>query len=387
MLVRYRPACRKISRRRRDGQAVRILVTVNCRWWNASAAGGVAQALALAGRGHQVLLQAGSGSEVGRRASEAGLETVLMDLEGTGSLTGIVPFRRMVAGFGPDVICCHRAEGQTAAALSTGNVPLVRVRCDIRPASGGFLWRRIDRRTGLVVFPGSFMIERGFAGRRDGPVAVIPQPVDTDRFTPVERGENPRVLLSLARLSPVKGHRTLLRALTLLPDEITAAIAGAPAQQPPGELLGYAEELGVAGRIVLHGVVDDVRTLFPGVLAGVVTSLGSEVVSRAGMEFMASSLPLLAASTNGLPGLVRDGVTGLLHPPGNHEELARQALFLHRNPAVSTRLAGNALRYCRENLSYEAVGRLWEEHLEALAAGEQHPGWRVSRKTGSSRTD
>lgn len=362
---------------------MRILVTVNCRWWNASAQGGVAQAVALAMVGHDVLLQTGGGGPVAGKAAEAGLPTALLDLEGAGSVTGMLPFRRLVKEFSPDVICCHRAEGQAAAAMATGSIPLVRVRCDVRPPKGGALWRKVDRRTGLVVFPGRFMTGRGFAGERTGPVAVIPQPVDTERYAPVHRHGEPRVLLSLGRLSPVKGHRTLVRALTLLPSDITAAIAGAPAQQTPGELMEYAEELGVAGRLVVHGHVGDVRSLFPEALCGVVTSLGSEVVSRTGMEFMASALPLLAASTNGLPDLVRDGVTGLLHPPGNHAELARQALFLHRNPSAASRLAGNARRYCEDRLSYRAVGRVWEEHLAALAAGEQHPGWRVSRMTGA----
>jgi glycosyltransferase involved in cell wall biosynthesis len=358
---------------------VKILITVNCRWWNASAAGGVAQAVCLARRKHTVLVQTGSTSPVLQKASEAGLDTAVLDMEGLGSITGVIPLRNLVRRFGPDAICAHRAEGQSAAALAAGNIPLVRIRSDIRPPHGGQLWRKVDQRTGLVVFPGAFMLNRKYTCQRQGSVAVIPYPVDTDRYPVVEREETPRDLVSVARLSPVKGHRTLVRALTLLPDGISAIVAGSPAQQSAEDLLAYAEELGVADRLVLRGVVEDVRTLFRSAIAGVVTSLGSEVVSRAGMEMMSSSLPLLAASTNGLPDLVRDGVTGLLHPPGNHTELARQALFLHRNPAAASRLGGNARRFCVENLSYETVGRIWEEHLEALVAGEQHPGWRVSQ--------
>jgi glycosyltransferase involved in cell wall biosynthesis len=356
---------------------------VNCRWWNASAAGGVAQAAALAGRGHEVLVQTGSGSPVSEKAAVEGLETVLLDLEGLGSVTGVLPLRRLVSGFSPDVICAHRAEGQTAAVLAAGNIPLVRVRSDIRPPRSGQLWRRVDRKTGLVVFPGRFMMDRGYTGQRTGPVTVIPHPVDTGYFGPVEHDPEASVILSVARLSPVKGHRTLVRALTLLPDEVCAGIAGSPAQDSPEELMDYAGELGVAHRLRIYGPVEDVRDLYPGVLAGAVTSLGSEVVSRAGMEMMSSGIPVLAASTNGLPDIVRDGVTGLLHPPGNHTELARQALFLHRNPSAASRLGANARRFCIGNLGFEAVGKAWEEHLEALLGGEQHPGWRVSPVTGT----
>jgi len=166
--------------------------------------------------------------------------------------------------------------------------------------------------------------------------------------------------------------------MALLPSEMDAVVAGSPAQQSREELHAYAEELGVSDRIRFTDRVEDVRSLLSLAFAGVVTSLGSEVVSRAGMEIMSSGLPLLAAATNGLPELVRDGATGLIHPPGNHVELARQAGFLFLNPDAAARLGSNARMFCVEHLGYGVIGERWERHLRAVSEREQLPEWRVS---------
>lgn len=358
---------------------MRILVTINCFGVDASADGGLALASMLTGAGHTVLVQAASGGPVAEAALKLGLATEGLSLRGSSFLTGLLPFRNLVRRFAPDVACATRADGQTALAIAAPGVPSVRVRCDIRKPGTGMLWRFVDRRTDLVVFPSPFMKERGYAGERSGPVAVVPHPVDVERFRYEARPvPGDPVLVSVGRLSPMKGHRTLIRALTLLPEKVGAVIAGPPSQQSTEELLSLARDLGVAERLSVTGRVRDPGTIISRGTLGVVTSLGSEAVSRSGLEMMSSGLPLLAAATNGLLDLVRDGVTGLLHSPGNHRQLASQADFLLRNPSLVERMGRRARKRCVDEYSRAAVGRMWEEILEALAGGEQEALLQVS---------
>ncbi|MFO7627464.1 MAG: glycosyltransferase family 4 protein [Candidatus Fermentibacteraceae bacterium] len=333
---------------------MKVIVTVNCRWWNASAQGAVMQALAMSRIGHDVLLQVPSS---GPLASYARYSGVLRVVPGN-----VWSFMVSARRHHPDAICVHRGEGQTAAAVLLPGVPLVRVRNDQRRASTGLLWRLVDSRTSLVVFPSPFMAARGYQGTRRGAVDVVPFPVDTDLFTP-SRLPGEKVVVSLGRLSPVKGHRVLIKAMTLMPPDWRAVIAGENDQQTSGELSEYADSHGVRDRIVFAGRLPDVRPLLARASIGVVTSLGSEVVSRAGLEMMSSGLPLLAAATNGLCDIVRDGLNGLLHSPGNHVQLAAQMRHLAENPEIGCYLGANAREYVCREFSLESVGRKWEQVL------------------------
>ncbi|MCD4847247.1 MAG: glycosyltransferase family 4 protein [Candidatus Aegiribacteria sp.] len=351
---------------------MRVLVTVNCYGVDASAAGGIALARMMNELGHTVLLQAAPGGPVEKTAGEQGLDVSGLCLQKSAIVTGLLPFKKLVKKFVPDVICTTRADGQTACALAASDIPLVRIRCDIRKPRTGRLWRIIDSRTDLVVFPSRFMVERGYAGEREGAITVISHPVDTEMFSTVKHMETlPRQLISIGRLSPMKGHRTLIRALALLPEDVCATIIGPPSQQSPEELLAFAGDLGVRNRLNLPGRIDNIREILSNGGIGVVTSLGSEVVSRAGMEIMSTGLPLLAAATNGLLDLVNDGETGLFHSPGNHRQLAAQAGFLLDNPDMALRMGRRARNTCVSGFSYPVIGKIWEKALQTLS-GKEH---------------
>ena len=181
----------------------------------------------------------------------------------------------------------------------------------------------------------------------------------------------------------MKGHRTLIRALELLPEDVKAVVAGAPSQQSVDELKTFARSLGVGKRITFAGKVENVRDLISRGTIGVVTSLGSEVVSRAGMEMMSSGLPLLAAATNGLLDLVEDGKTGLFHSPGNYRQLASQAAFLLRNPSMTLRMSRRARKMCIDRLSYPVTAEKWNRTLMALTEGNKIPSGRYHSKAES----
>ena len=356
---------------------MRILVTINCKGVDASAAGGIVLARMMAQTGHSVTIQAAPDGPVSRAAAAQGLECAGLNLQKSAFLTGLLSFRKLVRSYAPDVIITTRADGQTASAIVAGSVPTVRIRCDIRKPRSGRFWKLVDRRTDLVVFPSPFMIDRNYSGERDGLIAVLPHPVDTDLYQfREEREVLEPLLVSIGRLSPMKGHRTLIRALQLLPEDVNAVVAGAPSQQSVEELDSFARSLGVGKRITFTGKVEDVRDLISRGTIGVVTSLGSEVVSRAGMEMMSSGLPLLAAATNGLLDLVEDGRTGLFHSPGNYRQLASQAAFMLRNPSMTLRMGRRASKMCIDRLSYPVIAEKWNLTLMALTEGNKIPSRR-----------
>ncbi|HYH58124.1 MAG TPA: glycosyltransferase family 4 protein [Thermoleophilaceae bacterium] len=82
------------------------------------------------------------------------------------------------------------------------------------------------------------------------------------------------------------------------------------------------------------------------------------------MEAMAAGLPVVAPASGGTPELVRDGVDGLLYPPGSATAAAEAVLRLVREPALAARLGASGRERVRAHFGVEA----WlERHSRALA--------------------
>lgn len=90
---------------------------------------------------------------------------------------------------------------------------------------------------------------------RQGKVAVIGQGIDTALFAPAaDAAEDGTLLLCVGRISRVKDHATLLRAVALLPERfrlvILGATAGAEDEAHAAGLRQLARELGLEQRVV-----------------------------------------------------------------------------------------------------------------------------------------
>jgi glycosyltransferase involved in cell wall biosynthesis len=126
------------------------------------------------------------------------------------------------------------------------------------------------------------------------------------------------LVVAVGNLYPVKDHATLLRALARLPGA-RVAIAGRGDQEAP--LRKLAAQLGLADRVHLLGLRDDVDTVFAAADVFVQPSL-SEGLPLAVLEAMANGLPVVATRVGGIPEAIADGQTGLLVPPGDPAALA-----------------------------------------------------------------
>lgn len=63
------------------------------------------------------------------------------------------------------------------------------------------------------------------------------------------------------------------------------------------------------------------------------------------MEYMTEGKVVLAARIAAISEMIRDGEDGLLHRPGDPDDLAEKILLLYRDPALRRRLAENARKY------------------------------------------
>lgn len=157
------------------------------------------------------------------------------------------------------------------------------------------------------------------------PIEIIPYPVDTGVFKPTDQPKR-RMVLFVGRVEKPKGADTLMRAipavLAVFPD-CEFVFAGrlseelrtlAAAMPPPVKFLGVIPRTALvtlyqqASLLVLPSLFDN----SPNVI----------------YEAMACGTPVVATRVGGIPELVEDGVTGLLVPPRDIDQLSRALIQL-----------------------------------------------------------
>ena len=185
------------------------------------------------------------------------------------------------------------------------------------------------------------------------PVAVIHNGIPLERFSPGEPppgmrqalgiGEDDPVVIIVSRLTPWKGHRTLLEAVAQLRDKwphLVLLVAGEVAFWDPryeGDLKRYSSSLGLDSAVRWLGDRNDVPQLLR--LADVFCLPSKqEPFGRAIVEAMAVGKPVVACRSGGVPEVVVAGETGLLVPDGAPEELAEALATLLADRELGRRL-------------------------------------------------
>jgi glycosyltransferase involved in cell wall biosynthesis len=198
-----------------------------------------------------------------------------------------------------------------------------------------------------------------------GKVHLIPNGVDTDRFSPDPRPPNPvRQVLYVGRLSKEKNLSTLIAAAARLPNRIDARLIFI-GQGPLWESLeAQARALGV--RVDLLGVVDH-RLLprhFREADAFVLPSF-TEGHPKTLLEAMSCGVPCVASARGGNRSTIRDGETGLLFEPDDVDGLA---LRLERVLTSEETARGLAAEARREVLHRYDLSSLVQKEIDLVRA-------------------
>jgi colanic acid/amylovoran biosynthesis glycosyltransferase len=235
------------------------------------------------------------------------------------------------------------------------------IRLDLKAASASFV-------VGVSDFTRSQLM-RVSDPRHWDRIAVVRCGIDLDDFPvrdprPVPR--RPRIV-TVARLSPEKGHVVLLDALRLLHERgIDATV----------ELVGSGEFAEAIRHQAVHaGLIDHVAfvgELPPGEVVGRLAEADvfclpsfAEGLPVSIMEAMAVGVPVVTTLISGIPELADDHRTALTVPAGNAEALAEALAELVADPYLGERLAKAARA---EVETHHSIGR----NVEHLAHWFEH---------------
>ena len=371
--------------------SMKILISANVIWWNASAYYAVTTAQALARRGHDVTVLAHRSTPAFEKANHLGLKVIgdfnlfcknpISFLQNLNSLTNLLKTKNF------DVINPHRPDDHFYLALANRatakRAKFVRTVSDVRAPKANIFNKVLHEKwtNGLIYcarvcrdcYHEKFQLDH----LRE---KVIYSGLDVENYT---RGDwtvdnrflrlpSPRIGI-VARLSPNKGHRTLIEAApTVLKAVNTASflVVGKEEEISIAELEDYAGRLGVKDAFTFTGFLDDPRPAIAACNVGVVASLDSEVISRAAQEFFAFGVPVVASRLNVLPEMIDHGVNGLLVNPGSSEDLAEAILDLLRSQRRRQQMAEGAIASVKERFNLETLGRESEAFFQAVLESE-----------------
>ncbi len=148
------------------------------------------------------------------------------------------------------------------------------------------------------------------------PKIFIPGMVDTEVFRFSEDGrrefreklkaKNRKLIGVVGRLDPVKGHRLFLKAISLLKrDDFLAVIVGEEKNEKLKDLKTLAQTLGVSEKVIfIPERVSPISHFMSACDLAVVPSVGSEVIARVPLEFMACRTPVVSTNAGVLPEII-----------------------------------------------------------------------------------
>ena len=181
------------------------------------------------------------------------------------------------------------------------------------------------------------------AARRNR-LGVIPNGVDLARFDPPpppSNGHQISKVATLANLRPEKGLGQLLEAAGIVTRTAPGARFVIWGEGPlRADLEARIRSLGLTAVVEMPGATRAPEKVLKQCHIFVLASL-SEACSNVVLEAMATGLPVIATRVGGTPGLVEDGRTGLLVPPGDAAALAQGILRLLESPAMAIEMGAH----------------------------------------------
>ncbi len=282
-----------------------------------------------------------SGSDMEAEALATGAPLVRLSRRPPGSPLALPPLARQIGRSRPDILYTLTVVPNIWGRLfgRMAGVPAIAAGFrELRPGQWErLLWRLTDR----LVCNAEILRQRAIAHHwvPAERVGVVPNCVDTQRFTPASPPPaGPPRLVSVARLVPDKSPMVLLEAFALvraqLPEAKLTLVGEGPLLPQVRERL---DALGLREAVEIVSGCADVR---PHLAQGQIFVLASrrEGSPNAILEAMASGLPVVAARTGGIPELVEHEGTGLLVEPENPVAFAQALLRLLGDPALCAAL-------------------------------------------------
>jgi N-acetyl-alpha-D-glucosaminyl L-malate synthase BshA len=178
-----------------------------------------------------------------------------------------------------------------------------------------------------------------------GPITVVPNFVDQDRFRPRSDetirhelgGDEHALLLHTSNFRPLKRAMDTLDVLERLGTDGRALLVLVGDGPDLPLVREAAHRRGLSDRVRVLGEIPDAETITAACDVALFPS-ESESFGLAALEALACGVPVVAARVGGLPDVVLQGETGYLRPVGDTAGMAEDVARLLGDPALRERM-------------------------------------------------
>jgi len=291
-----------------------------------------------------------------------------MSMAGDLDLRIIPGMRRCIRSCRPDLVHLHSrigADVMGGIACRLEGVPVVHSRRQDNPEhrlAVALKYRLHDRVIAISQGIGNVLLSEGLPASK---LRVVRSAVDWERFArPCRRTEvcarlgvfpQARLVGVVAQLIERKGHHFLIEALPSVvrefPDLRVIFFGKGPAEEDLRRRIAAA---GLADHVLLGGFRKDLPDILP-CLELLVHPATMEGLGVSLLQAASAGVPVIASDTGGMPEAVRDGVNGLLVPPGDVPALGRALSTLLRDRELARRLGEEGRQLMRREFSVDAM--------------------------------
>lgn len=333
----------------------------------------------LAAVGIRNLVVVQPGSELAARLPASKTSMITLPMRGECDALAVLRLTRLLRRVRPSVLHLHTSHAHTLGWLAgrlAGIASIVVTRRMDRPIRGypsQLKYRHVDHIVAISRAVHKRLID---AGLPLNTLSLIQSGVD---FPPSPPGPDlrstygPPLIGTVATLNRHKGHACVLQAMRIVARRYPRArllIAGTGPCECHYRALAHS--LGIARQVVFTGFQRDVPRLLRA-LDVFVHASENEGLGVALLEAGYHGLPMVATNTGGIPEIVRDGVTGLIVPPGDFNALAAKVLHLLDNPPRARELGNNAQAVVRREFSVARMVESYCRLYESLVARQPVP--------------
>lgn len=367
-----------------------ILHTESSDGWGGQEARTVLEAEHFGQRGHRVRIAGPPNSGIGREAHRRGVPFVPILMRSVMDLSGWYQFCRLLRHEQPTILHTHSSKDSWLAGLAgkqAGVPALIRTRHVSIPVHAhrlNLVYKIPDRIIVTASITRNHLVKH--CGLDPNRVVTLPTGVDLNQFGPHISGKPFREEFGLDETTPIvgivaqlrgsKGHDIFIEAARILSDqnpEMRFFIVGDGLW---GDLIKEkVKQEKMTNRIHLTGYREDIPAVMAALDVMVIASIRTDGIPQAGLQAMATGVPLVGTNVGGIPEILRDGETGLLVPAGDASSLADAISHLLSNPPLRKQLSTNGMKRVRKDYSLEnmldILERLYEDTLRS-ATGNGH---------------